>query len=484
MLSKTILVIGCCLQLMRPTVGLAGQLGQVLATCSPTLPTSSLSNEMLSVAPSVIQTSMKATLSVETPLRDDSKADDLDTNQLGSGVLISPDGLFLTNAHVVGNETRFTVRLFDGTAKQATLIGLDRLVDLAILRIDSDSNPREPFSFLRLKLSHNPQIGEPVVALGYPMNLGLSATRGIVSGLGRAYDGVWPVDFLQHDAALNPGNSGGPLIDAQGCLVGINTATPMETQFDIGVGLAIPAELIGEIAPQLLTSGKFPRGHLGIYVSSIDQTVARALQVGSRGGLLIDDIDADASAARAGLAQGDLITHLDNRPVRQVRDLTRFLLRRRQGEAIQVGINRAGQVMIIRITLSETPVNLPTKPIVEPSAPLAISSNGGLGFDLTSSATPATIQAVASDSVADRAGLQVGDTILALNGTSISSGNQAQILLLDLVQHGSDALVIMRIGRADMRTRHIVLRPSTSQSASGGNTMIATNTQNLPYGPL
>jgi S1-C subfamily serine protease len=484
MLLKLSMVTLSCIIFTRSSTSVAGAFERATATCPSVARASPSIGEQTTISPSIIQNAMKATLSIETPLNSESKIGDQDTVQLGSGVLISPDGLFLSNAHVVGNETRFTIRLFDGTIRQATLIGLDKLVDLALLRIEPDTLPSPPYYFLSLKLSHDPQIGEPVVALGYPMNFGLSATRGIVSGLGRAYDGVWPVDFLQHDAALNPGNSGGPLIDAQGCLLGINTATPIETQFDIGVGLAIPAELIGEITPQLLTMGRFPRGHLGIYVSSIDQNVARVLNEGSRGGLLIDDLDAGGGATIAGLRQGDVITHLDDRPVRQVRDLTRYLLRRRQGEAVQVRINRASRVLTIRVTLSETPNRVPDKPIIESGLSVAKGESEGPGFEVASGDLPATITTVASDSIADRAGMQIGDTILALNGTLVSSSSQVEASMARLKQEDSAAVIIVRIGRADMRTRHVVLRLGGSRLPSGTGLHSPTNTQSLPYGPL
>lgn len=428
---------------------------------------------------------MRATLSIETPIDADQSRGESDTHQLGSGVLVSPTGLVLTNAHVVSTRSKFTVRLSDGSTKQASLIGLDRLVDIALLRIDPGSRPEAPFAFLQLKFSQAPIIGEPVVALGYPMNFGLSATRGIVSGLGRAYDGVWPVDFLQHDAALNPGNSGGPLIDAQGCLLGLNTATPLETQFNIGVGLAIPAELIGEIVPQLLTIGRFPRGHLGIYVSNADQAVTRALHAGQNGGLIIDDMDPGSSAARAGLLQGDVITHLDGRPLRQVRDLTRYLLRRWQGEAVQLRINRSGQVQTIRVALGATPLHQQTKPeISQPDMPTPRDTRQDLGFDVLPLAPQARIQAITIDGIADRAGLQVGDAILALNGTTVGGSTQVEAMLSQLIASKNESTIILRIGRQDMRTRHIMLRLNTVPSRIGLGSSSPPDIQNLPYGPL
>ena len=485
MLSKKSLTTLCWMCFAWPAMGHTQTSTQALTACPQVSLPASLNSDYSSVAPSIIQSAMKATLSIETPSDSDELSDESDTQQLGSGVMVSPTGYILTNAHVVGARSKFTVTLSDGRTKHATLIGLDRLVDIALLRIEPRPGPQEQFAFLRLKLSQAPMIGEPVVALGFPMNFGLSATRGIVSGLGRAYDGVWPVDFLQHDAALNPGNSGGPLIDAQGCLLGLNTATPLETQFDIGVGLAIPADLIGEIVPQLLTIGRFPRGHLGIYVSNADQTIARALRAGQTGGLIVDEMDITAHAAQAGLIQGDIITHLDGRPLRQVRDLTRYLLRRSQGEAIQLRINRSGQVLTIRVALGDTPLRQEAKPeIRQPETPTSPETRGDLGFEVLANSPQAIIQAITSEGIADHAGLQVGDAILALNGIPVTGSNQVESMLSQIIGTHAQSVIVLRIGRPDMGTRHIALRLNTRPLRLGLGSSPQPDIQNLPYGPV
>jgi serine protease Do len=440
--SKAI-IISCVLAIISPQIAKSSPLSsQSLHACP-------MSAETTSALPSIIQTAMKATVSVETFISDDTGTGDAEPNRLGSGAIISADGLFLTNAHVVGNQTQFTVRLFDGTIKRASLVGLDRLVDIAVVKIEHGEEPIEKLAFFRLKLDQRSLIGEPVVALGYPMSFGLSATRGIVSGFDRAYDNVWPVDFLQHDAALNPGNSGGPLIDARGCLIGINTATPVETQFDIGVGLAIPAELISEIAPQLITAGTFSRGQLGVYVSRASRAMARILGANQAYGVIIDDIDPTKTAALAGLRPGDLITHLDDIPIRQVRDMTQYLLRRREGEGVQVRLVRAGQTNEIRVALGGAPQlteRLLLTEQAERTQPIDLSS---LGFELSSTPSTATIQDVKNDSIADLAGLQSGNVIFALNGNPIGTAQEARARLSALLNARSSQIIVLRIGRSN-----------------------------------
>jgi S1-C subfamily serine protease len=414
---------------------------------------------------------------------------DLTGRSLGSGVIVAADGLLLTNAHVIGGRTTIMARLRDGRRLPARVLGADIRVDLALARVEPAALPREGLRPMAFALGRAARVGEPAVALGNPMHFAFSATRGIVSGSDRAYDEAWPVDFLQHDAALNPGNSGGPLIDAQGCALGINTATPAETLFDIGLGLAIPADLVAQIVPQLAAEGFFPRGLLGLMASAAGPEVAAALGAPGETGVLVDAVIAGSAADLAGLAAGDLLTHVEGRPVGMPRDVSRALLSRRSGERVTARLVRGGAVRLVEATLQAEP-----RPAVfaadaaAATAPRELAPEA-LGVEIDE-AGPA-IARVAAGGRADGAGLRTGDVIVAVNG--VNARDAAHVRALWRAARG--AHVLLRVTRADMGARHVLIEGVARADAgaalkktAGGATMppasIAEVTVRAPHGPL
>lgn len=437
-----------------------------IAQCEATPP-----DAVAAPLPATIARAMNAVVALEAPAPPERTSTDLSRRLLGTGVIATAEGLIITNAHVLGGRETLVARLGDGRRVRVRVLGTDRRVDLAVLSIESAPPPQGGWPVLRFATARAPQIGEAVVALGNPLHFGFSATRGIVSGLGRAYDVAWPVDFLQHDAALNPGNSGGPLIDAWGCVLGINTATPEETVFDIGVGLAIPADLIAQVAPQLAAQGRFARGILGVMASGASPDIAGALGAAGEEGVLVDDVEAGSAAAQAGLLPGDIVTHIEGHATGLPRDISLALLRRRPGERVRVRIVRAGQADVIQAILGEEREQAP-----RPSKPQASAGAGApSGIALIPDVNGRPVIQVTPDSAADRAGLQDGDQLDAINGAAVSVLIQARTALETQIAAGP---VVLRVLRPGQGRRHVMLGPSTTSGIENADA------SRLPHGPI
>jgi Do/DeqQ family serine protease len=236
---------------------------------------------------------------------------------LGSGVILSADGVMLTNRHVVKDANRIQVELADGRRLAARVVGFDPETDLAVLRADARDLPTIPMGEPK-----DLRVGDVVLAIGNPFGVGQTVTLGIVSATGRTDLGLSGVEnFIQTDAAINPGNSGGALIDSLGALVGINTAIYSESGISEGVGFAIPADLAQGVARQVLASGKVTRGWLGISGRSVTPSLAANFGLRTEGGVLISSTAEGSPAERAGLRPGDVITRVGDRPVKDTHQL-------------------------------------------------------------------------------------------------------------------------------------------------------------------
>jgi len=283
----------------------------------------------------------------------------------GSGFLISPDGKILTNNHVVANERQLEVTLSDQSRYKAQLLSRDEVNDLALLQIKA----RGKLPSLHLGDSDGLQVGQKVLAIGNPFGLEGTLTTGIVSSLGRSIRGEndRPLEgLIQTDAAINPGNSGGPLLDSAGNVVGINTAILGPNGGNVGIGFAMPINRAKLMLDDFQAGRKRPR--LGVSVVAIAGDYADALSLPTRGGLLIQQVDADSAAAHAGLrggrqeAQignaellvgGDLIMSIDGQPVEHEDAISRALARKRTGDSLDLTIFRNGRTMNVRVRLTD-----------------------------------------------------------------------------------------------------------------------------------
>ncbi|MCW5723954.1 MAG: trypsin-like peptidase domain-containing protein [Maricaulaceae bacterium] len=340
----------------------------------------------------------------------------------GSGFVFDSSGLIATNHHVVAGARRVLVRLADGTVLEASLIGGDPRTDLALLRVSAPA----PLAALPFAPSARLRPGERVLALGSPLDFPFSVTAGVIGGFGRAYDGADGVDYVQHDAALNPGNSGGPLIDLSGRVVGVNTATPRETLFDIGVGLAIPSEIAGPVLRRLAEQGHAPRGFLGVSLRGLDAALAEGLGTPPGGGVVVEALTRRSPAERAGLEPGDVIIAMDGSPVRAPRDVNRRLLGAAPGDEVRLEVLRGGESFTIAAVLDEPPGEAVARGGIGP-APRAAASFG-LGFE-NAPGGGVRIDEVTAGSPAARAGLMPGDWLLAVGVTSVHDADAARAAL-------------------------------------------------------
>ena len=267
----------------------------------------------------------------------------------GSGVIVRPEGIILTNAHVVGSARVVEVRTADGRTFQGTVLGRDAAVDIAVVRVEARNLPAAP-----LADSDRLEVGQLAIAIGNPLGLERTVTRGVVSAVNRDPRGIGiAAGLIQTDAAINPGNSGGPLLDSSGRVIGINTAILAGTT---GLGFAVPINVATDIVEQILTTGRVRRAYLGIDYIEITPLVAARFNLPVEEGIVVTEVGRNSPAARAGLRVEDFIVGFNGRPVRDGGDLMRFLRETRPGANARVEILRGGRRSTVTVTLGEPPV--------------------------------------------------------------------------------------------------------------------------------
>jgi serine protease Do len=270
---------------------------------------------------------------------------------LGSGVILDAKGYVLTNNHVVDGADVLRVRLHDEREVSAEVIGTDEKTDLAVIRIDADG-----LVPARTGASEHVRVGQWVMAAGSPFGLSKSVSAGIVSAVGRGGMGITDYgDFIQTDAAVNQGNSGGPLIDLEGRVIGINTAIASQSGGSNGVGFAIPSDLARTVMSQLVEHGSVERGWLGIVMGRLTPELAASFGHVGTDGVLVDDVDGKGPAARAGVRPGDVITAIDGKPMRDMVALRNFIAQRRPGTKVKLTVEREGKARGLELQLGALP---------------------------------------------------------------------------------------------------------------------------------
>ena len=256
----------------------------------------------------------------------------------GSGFFISADGYIVTNNHVVEGADKITVRTSDDRSLKATLVGRDPATDLAVVKVEGSN-----FPFVNFEDRAKPRVGDWVVAVGNPFNLGGTATAGIVSALGRAnVSGSSYVDYMQIDAPINRGNSGGPTFDMYGRVVGVNTAIFSPSGGSVGIGFDIPADVAASITRDLISSGKVVRGYIGATIQDVTPEIADSLGLGDRKGALVADLTPGGPSATGGLRPGDVVLKIEGHDVSSASDLTRQVALAHAGDVIHLQIRRDG----------------------------------------------------------------------------------------------------------------------------------------------
>lgn len=335
----------------------------------------------------------------------------------GSGFIVSADGIILTNAHVVDGASEVKVKLTDRREFQAKVLGVDSLTDVAVLKIDAHDLP-----VVRIGKPDGLKVGAWVVAIGSPFGFENSVTAGIVSAKARSLPDDARVPFIQTDVAVNPGNSGGPLLDLNGNVVGINSQIYSRTGGYMGLSFAIPIDLAMKVKDELVAHGKVSHGRIGVSIQEVNQALADSFGLDSPHGALVSSVEPGSPADKAGLKTGDVILSLDGQPIARIGDLTARVAARKPGDQARLGLWRKGAEREVEITVGEMPMekvalgraggeHSKLGVVVRPLASderKAAKVDGGLVVEDVNGA-------------AERAGIQPGDIILSANGDPVKS---------------------------------------------------------------
>jgi Do/DeqQ family serine protease len=268
---------------------------------------------------------------------------------VGSGVIVRPDGYILTNHHVVGGAEQVAVEMTDGRSLEAKVVGTDEATDLAVLKVEGTNLPT-----LALGDSDAVRVGDVVLAVGNPLNIGQTVTMGIVSAKGRATgSGESFEDFIQTDAPINQGNSGGALVSTRGELIGINSQILTPSGGNIGIGFAIPANMAKNVMTQLIENGEVRRGMLGVTIQPVTSDLARSLGLSDVRGALVNSVTANGPADKAGIRRGDVIVSVNGQSVKDTNDLRNDVAQLMPGSAVKLTIVRDGKEQSLDVTLAE-----------------------------------------------------------------------------------------------------------------------------------
>jgi serine protease Do len=265
----------------------------------------------------------------------------------GSGIIVSRDGVVLTNAHVVGQATNVEVGLADGRNLRGQVIGKDPSIDVAVVRVTSSNLPAAPIGD-----SDKLEVGQLAIAIGNPLGLERTVTSGVVSAVNRNPRGIDLAGLIQTDAAISPGNSGGPLVDSRGRVIGINTAV-LAGAGASGLGFAVPINLANDVVRQVLTTGRVTRAFIGINYADVDAELARQFGLPVREGIIVGRVEPGSPAARAGLRQQDIIVRANNTAITSGGDLRRLLRSLAPGATLRLEVIRSGGRQTISVQLGE-----------------------------------------------------------------------------------------------------------------------------------
>ncbi len=348
---------------------------------------------------------------------------------LGSGVIVSSDGLIVTNAHVIEDATQIRARLHDGRTLDARVIGRDPSVDIAVLRVDASG-----LTPARFGDSDALQVGDFVLAVGSPFGFSNTVTSGIVSAKGRTglsrTDADRFEDFIQTDAAINPGNSGGPLVDIDGRVVGINTAIFSRSGGSNGIGFAIPSAIVRQVVDAIVRDGSVRRGYLGVRMADLRPEAIQELGIGDTGGVGLTFVEPGSPADRAGLREGDIVTRFDDQAVRDSQRLRALIALAGPEHTVEIRLLRDGREMVVRATLGDVAGTLAARVggVASDRFGLIVETVdrdvlARLGYPPDSGIEGVVVLGVLPDSPGERAGLREGDIIYSIGRTIVVDEN-------------------------------------------------------------
>ncbi len=377
---------------------------------------------------------------------------------LGSGFIIDPSGIVVTNNHVISNADEITVTLQDNITLKAKVLGTDTRVDLAVLKVDAG----HPLPSVSFGDSSAERVGDWVVAIGNPFGLGGSVTQGIVSARGRdirqgPYD-----DFIQTDAAINRGNSGGPLFNLKGQVIGINTAIYSPSGGSVGIGFSLPSNLAKTVVNQLVKYGQVRRGWLGVSIQQVTPDIAESLRLPRPEGALVGKVNPGAPAEEAGVRGGDVILKFDGQDVTEMHNLPRIVAETEIGKDVPVTVWRDGKEVALRAKIAEMPENIEQANAsgTENPAPRANAEISGLGlnlaplsdelrskYGLSADASGVVVTDVAPDGPAAARGIKPGDLIVEVQQQAVKTPADVQERLEHIrKENRKNALFMIRSG--------------------------------------
>jgi serine protease Do len=384
---------------------------------------------------------------------------------IGSGVIATKDGYILTNNHVVDGADELKVWMQDGREFTAKVIGRDPKTDVAVIKIDAKDLPA-----VQLADSDKVEVGDVVLAIGNPFGIGQTVTTGIVSATGRSGTiGLDYEDFIQTDAAINPGNSGGALVDADGRLVGINTAILSRSGGNQGIGFAIPVNLARDVMGSLIKEGKVTRGYLGVSIQDLTPALAKEFKLKDNKGALVGDVTPRGPADKAGLKSGDLVLEFNDKKVQDSRHLKLEVARIHPGTTVPVKLMRDGEVKNLEVTVRE----MPGEQVAKNDRPAAEEDTGTLNgvavadldrdarqqFEVPENVRGVVVTEVAQDSAAAEAGLQSGDIIQEINRKPVRSADEA----VKMTEKATDKTTLLRVWRGG-GSRFVVVDESQTKN--------------------
>ena len=380
-----------------------------------------------------------------------------DTSQ-GSGFFISGDGYVVTNNHVVDGAKEVTVLTDDGRELDAKVIGTDERTDLALLKVEPENG--ESFKYVGLA-TDVPKIGQWVVAVGNPFGLGGTVTAGIVSAHNRNI-GAGPYDdFIQIDAPVNRGNSGGPTFNTKGEVVGVNTAIFSPSGGNVGIAFAIPATTVHEVVTDLMRDGKVTRGWLGVQIQPVTRDIADSLGITSTDGALVSEPQADSPAKAAGIKAGDVILKVNGTDVKGPRELARTIAAIEPDQTVKLTILRDGKQQDFDVTIGklerQQAAAEPGAPDETPRAEPASVDALGLALEENANGKGLVVRGVESDSAASENGIETGDVIVSVSGKTVDSVEGVQAEVANAKERGRKA-VLMQVQDQDGSTRFVALR--------------------------
>ena len=344
----------------------------------------------------------------------------------GSGFIISNDGYVVTNNHVVDHATEIQVVTVDGSRYDAILKGRDPKTDLALLKIDAD----ESLPYVELGDSDHARVGEWVVAVGNPFGLGGSVTAGIISARGRDINSGPFDDFIQVDAPINKGNSGGPLFDSRGRVIGVNTAIYSPSGGNVGIAFAIPSNLAKQIIAELETSGKVVRGWLGVQIQPITDEIADSLELENNHGALVAAVEAGSPAERGGIKPGDVIVSLDGKQLEEFKDLPKLVANTSSGSESTVEVMRQGRTKELTIEIGTMPSDDVKVALAEQQSDdtprlgvylAELTPEARQRYQIDREATGVLVAGVEPGSPAARAGIEAGNVISMVGQDTVNS---------------------------------------------------------------